>query len=371
MNFDYAGFEPFSRVNTGPLLAALEPTTIRWPGGTEADFYDWRTGENQEKPGNVPFTLNDLVAAVRATGASPIFDLNVLTQSNRTDPTDQIAMLQAASQLGLPVRYVEIGNELYANGPGFAQAFPNGAVYARTVSIYVQALHLVFPGVQVAADAIPFPTNERQQNWDQELLAGAVGAGAPDALVVHFYPGLYFAHLAPSDLPELFSNVYSSVSELSEALQGLEGKPVWLTEYNFRGPYKLFRQKGSNPIERDFAHELYLAAFAALLPRVRGLAMADNWTALGDGPYGAWQNPSAPYLSPGGQAVEMVDTAGKGATSSAPISVPTAPGLPDGYPGVIGQLFLDPGGHTTAVLVNLTTSTASVSSGRWLGPGTR
>jgi hypothetical protein len=371
VNFDDAGFEQFSRVDTSPLLAALEPATIRWPGGTEADFYDWHTGENQEKPGQVPFTLDDLGAAVRATGAVPIFDLNVLEQSNRTDPTDQIAMLKAASQLGLPVRYVEIGNELYSNGPGFAQAFPDGTAYARTVSIYVQALHRAFPGVQVAADAVLSPLDEREQSWDQELLAGAVGAGAPDALIVHFYPGLYFASPAAPDVPELFSNLYSSVAELSRTLEGLGGKPVWLTEYNFRGPYQVFRQEGPNPIERDFAHELYLAALAAMLPRVRGLVLADNWTAFGDGLYGAWQNPSAPYLSPGGQAVEMVDTAAKGATSSASVLVAGAPALPGGSPGVVGQVFLHPGGSTTAVLVNLTASVASVPSGQWLAAGTR
>jgi hypothetical protein len=369
VNFDLAGFEPFARADTGPLLAALEPSTIRWPGGTEADFYNWRSGENEEKPGQVPFTLGDLAAAYRATGAVPIFDLNVLAQANRTDPADQVAMLKAARQLGLPVDYVEVGNELYSNGPGFAQAFPNGAAYARTVAIYVQALHRAFPGVQVAADAIPFPMNARQQSWDQELLAGATGPGAPDALIVHFYPGLIQRPFTSSDLPALFADTYSSISELSNAVRGLGGKPVWLTEYNMRGPYKLFREEGPSPAERDFAHELYLAAFAAMLPRVAGLALADNWTAFADGLYGAWQNPSSPRLSPGGQAVEMVDTAARGAVSSQPVLVPGAPSLPGGMPGVVGQRFVRPGATTTALLVNLTPARALLPAGGWLTPG--
>src|SRR5579875_475962 len=58
-------------------LAALQPSTIRWPGGTEADFYHWRTGKGR-KSGTFVFTLADLAKAVAATHAVPMFDLNVL-----------------------------------------------------------------------------------------------------------------------------------------------------------------------------------------------------------------------------------------------------------------------------------------------------
>jgi hypothetical protein len=288
VNYDLAGFESFAGADTPALLAALRPTTIRWPGGTEADTYDWLTGGDAKHP-SAGFTLEDLAAACRATGAVPIFDLDVLAPANRSDPSDQISMLEAARRLGLPVEYVEIGNELYSNGPGFAKAFPDGAAYARTVSIYTRALHQAFPGVEVAADAIPFPEDRRERSWDAELEAEARGPGARDAFVVHFYPGLYQSPFTSSSLPALFENLYASISELSQAVDGL-GRPVWLTEYNFRGPYKAFRAEGPPPAEGDYAHELYLAAFAAMLPRVPHLALVDAWTALGDGIYGAWQD---------------------------------------------------------------------------------
>jgi hypothetical protein len=370
VNFDLAGFVPFAKADVGALLAALEPSTIRWPGGTEADFYDWHSGQDTRKPSRAPFTLNDLATAFRATGAIPIFDLNVLDPGNRTHPTQEIAMLEAAHRLGLPVDYVEVGNELYSNAPGAPQAFPNGSAYARTVSIYVRALHRAFPGVQVAADTIPFPEDKREQSWDSQLLFGATGSGSPDAFVVHFYPGLYQKPFTPSDLPPLFENLYSSISELSQAVQGLKGKPVWLTEYNMRGPYRIFRSEGPSPAEYDYAHELYLAAFAAMLPQIRGLALVDNWTALADGFYGAWQHPSSPYLTPGGQAVEMVDAAAKGAIAAETLSVPGAPELPGGEPGVVGERFAHSRSSNSAILVNLTPSKALLPNGGWLSSGT-
>jgi hypothetical protein len=370
VNFDLAGFVPFAKADVGALLAALEPSTIRWPGGTEADFYDWRSGQDTRKPTRAPFTLNDLAAACRATGAIPIFDLNVLDSGNRTNPAQEIAMLDAARRLGLPVHYVEVGNELYSNAPGVPQAFPDGSTYARTVSIYVRALHRAFPGVQVAADTIPFPEDKREQSWDSELIFGATGSGSPDAFVVHFYPGLYQKPFTSSDLPSLFENLYSSISELSQAVQGLEGKPVWLTEYNMRGPYRIFRSEGPSPAEYDYAHELYLAAFAAMLPQIPGVALVDNWTALADGFYGAWQHPSSPYLTPGGQAVEMVDAAAKGAIAAETLPVPGAPELPDGEPGVVGEHFVHSGSPESAILVNLTSNNVLVSHGGWLTSGT-
>jgi hypothetical protein len=370
VNFDLAGFVPFAGTDTATLLAALDPSTIRWPGGTEADFYDWHSGLSTLKPAKEPFTLADLAAACRATGAVPIFDLNVLAPGNETNPSDQIAMLKAAKRLGLPIDYVEVGNELYSNAPGAPQAFPDAASYARTVSIYVEALHQAFPGVQVAADAIPFPEDRRESSWDAELLADLQGPSSPDAFIVHFYPGLYQNPFASSDLPTLFENVYGSVSELSQAIQGLGGKPVWLTEYNMRGPYRVFRLKGASPAEHDYAHELYLAAFAAMLPRIPGLALVDDWTALADGFYGAWQDPASPYLTPAGQAVEMVDRAARGATTAEAMPVPGAPTLPSGEPGVVGEHFMTLGSSGSAVLVNLTPDTALLPLGGWLISGT-
>ena len=46
------------------------------------------------------------------------------------------------------------------------------------------------------------------------------------------------------------------------------------------------------------------AAFALMLPRISHLALADNWTAVADGPeFGAWNDPASPVLTPAGQAI--------------------------------------------------------------------
>ena len=125
-------------------------------------------------------------------------------------------------------------------------------------------------------------------------------------------------------------------------------------------------------MQTSYARELYVAAFALMLPRVSGLALADNWTAIAGGPeFGARNNPASPVLTPPGQAVVMIDAAARGAGSSSQITVPGAPALPGGGPAVTGQAFSGSGRATNALLVNLTGSTQYVPFGRNVLKGAR
>lgn len=369
VNDDYLGAATFANVNVGPLLGELDPGTLRYPGGTEADFFKWQAGKPTKNAKTYKFTLAKLAKAYQATRAAPIFDLNVLNPKNKLNTTDQVNMLRAAKADGMPVKYVEIGNELYGGGT-FAKAFPSGTVYGRTVQAYVPVLHHDFPGVQVAADAVFDPSNPRQQQWNSQLLATATGAGAPDALILHYYPGVIYDPFASADVPPLFGNAYTAISDLGSAVASLQGKPVWLTEYNYRGPYK--ERSEPNPVRTSYARELYLAAFALMLPRIPHLALADNFTALAEGTdFGDWTNPAKPALSPSGQAVAMIDAAACGAKSSVPVTIPGAPTLPGGGAAVTGQAFTASGRPTTAVLVNLTRSAQNVPTGADVPDGAR
>jgi hypothetical protein len=361
VNYDYLGAAQFARTTTNvdPLMSRLKPATVRWPGGTGADYFNWRTGKPTRDARNFSFTLEDLAAVHKATGAIPVFDLNVLAKPNRLDPANQLAMLRKAAGLGLPIKYVEIGNELYGGGR-FATAFPSGNAYGKTVAIYVKALHNDFHGVKVAADGCLHPFTKRQRYWNSQLLATAKGRGAPDAVILHDYPGAVYDPFTATDLGPLFHEAYTELHTLNTAVSSLGGKPVWLTEYNFRGPYQPRKHHGKkNPVQTSYARELYLAEFALMLPRIPHLAMADNWTALNGNAFGAWIDPAEPKLSPGGQAIEMIDAAARGAKSSTAVVIPKAPTLPQGGAAITGQTFTGPSG-VTELLVNLTGNATTV-----------
>jgi hypothetical protein len=359
VNYSYSGAADFKDANVDPLISELDPGALRYPGGTPADYFNWSTGKPTDGKYTYAFTLAKLERAYQATGAAPIFDLNVLASANRLNTTEMVNALKAAQADGLPVKYVELGNELYGGGT-FPKAFHSGAVYGRTVEAYVPVLHCDFPGVQVAADAVLNPSSTRQKRWNRQLLATATGADAPDALILHDYPGLIYDPFTQADVPPLFANAYTAIKELTAKVASLHGKPVWLTEYNFRGP----NQKNKpNQARTSYARELYLAAFALMLPRIPHLSLADYFSALGTPDYGAWINPAQPTLTPSGQAAAMIDAAARGASSSTPITVPGAPTLPGGGAAVTGQAFAASGRATTALLVNLTSSAQDVPTG--------
>jgi hypothetical protein len=98
---------------------------IRFPGGTESQYFDWQTGrsisstkwgptglQNHSFIGTVPhisYPLSELKFFYEKTGVKPIFCLNLWTK----DLNNQLQMLITARNLGIPVDYIELGNELF------------------------------------------------------------------------------------------------------------------------------------------------------------------------------------------------------------------------------------------------------------------
>jgi len=325
-------------------LAALHPGTLRWPGGTGANYFQWRT----PVIGNTGFrfTLQDLEAAYRATAAPPLFNLNLLTS---TLPI-QVKMLQTARSLGLPIRYIELGNELSFNVPGYIKAFKDGAAYGRVVGHWVATLHRDFPGVQVAAVGGGGSTNNsRQQTWNAEMLAAARAAGGlPDAITLHIKPSLN-TPLTTASLPVLFAGPYRVVAAAGADVAALPTpRPAWMTEYNLApgGP--------SNPVGKVYAQAPFVAEYALLLQRVPSLTLIDYWTAINATPSSAYTRSltGTPALTPAGLGLEWVGDAAAGASVSTPISFTRGPVLSRGRPELIGTQFAGASG-TRDLIVNL------------------
>ena len=105
-------------------LSLVHASTLRFPGGTVANYWDWKNGNYIEpiSPATGCFglpsdfgstfpqnnnTLANFKNALNKTSAKPIWTLNLLTD----DLASQLSMLSEAKCLGLPVEYIELGNE--------------------------------------------------------------------------------------------------------------------------------------------------------------------------------------------------------------------------------------------------------------------
>lgn len=224
-------------------LATFPTQLIRVPSGTAAQWIDWRTGTFVDDPSSPfasigsdrrPVTMDDWAKLIRTTKATPVWDLNVLTSSL----DDQIAMLHAAEKLGMPVRYVELGNELWDARSIYPTVYPSGAAYAETMNTWIPALREHFTDIQIAVSGAD-PTDEffsnvfgeRYRRWNGEVLATIHGA---DAIAIHPYwtlpgraePGSDVAATLTAGLDAWRSFSAGTLAEISPDMD------VWLTEWN-------------------------------------------------------------------------------------------------------------------------------------------
>jgi len=87
---------------------ALAPSAIRFPSGTGASYWNWSLGcEMPCKSGTS--RLEDFKVTLDATGAEVVFVLNMLTDTLDS----QLRFLAHAASIGIPVSYVELGNEVH------------------------------------------------------------------------------------------------------------------------------------------------------------------------------------------------------------------------------------------------------------------
>ncbi len=264
----------------------LNPGLIRYPGGTVSSYWDWKTGwlkkdiplRKEWKSVTVenPITLEDLKFACDNTGALPLFVLNMMTSTLN----DQIAMLEHAQKIGLPVKLVELDNEFYLGDEFYIKKYPTGKEYGETCNEWIAALKQKFKGVKIGVIGNSIREGaakkekahaQRGQNWNRDLLAVVKNA---DAMTFHVYGGggmNYLGNFTASDDEETVekANAVQQAFDRKESIQYAlsipfirwnnsntydykilpSGMKAWITEYN------LFEREGV--VAGTWAHGLY------------------------------------------------------------------------------------------------------------------
>ncbi len=268
-------------------VKGLHPKLIRYPGGTVASYWDWKTGwlmdgiEMKPEWKNIPkspILLEDIKFACDQTGAQPLYVLNMMN----SNVNYQIEMLSQAEKIGLKVKYIELDNEIYLGEKFYVNKFPSGKDYAAEANKWISAIKKKFPDVRIAVVGSSVKEGaarkekkfaERTNNWNREVLAEIQGA---DAVTFHVYGGSGLNFLAnkaakEDDEDSAGDNIASlqNVFDKSESIQFVLGSPfmrwnnantydykilpkgmkAWITEYN------LFEKEGV--LAGTWAHGLY------------------------------------------------------------------------------------------------------------------
>ena len=376
----------FTNTKFAQALGHYGPGTLRYPGGTNANFWSWRDGWYQpngpwpgEPKAKVDNTLSSFASIIRRTGATPVVDVNVVTWQGRIAAdadvpamiTDTLALLRAARSLGMPVRRVELGNELYLSGPGpgdteYARRFATAGAYATVANRLAAAVHAEFPTAAVAAVAADTSfvrgVSPRRAGWNAGLLPNLTEV---DAVTFHQNRRVFDADAAPAEvLGVMFRDVAAlRANELDDVRA--RGLSAWITEFNMADTTPGFVFTGT------WLHGLCAAVLPLLLLRDPAATQAalHNMTGKAHGAaifrddhgfldYGPRTTPYA--LTSQGHAVGIVQDALRGAATTQPVAFPNGPPLgAQNAPGLLGMVTTA-GAKRRVIVLNLTSQTLTL-----------
>jgi hypothetical protein len=405
-----------------PNLLAVEAkvfSQVIRTNGDYGNYWDWKTGlyvtnyadEYSNSKSAYPRTLSTFYKQFQVMHSTPIYMLNMLTDPQCVPPAGglcqftpstpnlnyQLQWLQAAQSMGLPLKYVELGNELYLTGkPGYQQVFPDpvnpgdppaSTVYAGVCTQWIAAIKKQFPQSQVAAlAATSHDTDSRGKSWNSGLFPTLKGE---DAITMHTYPGDTLAKGAPFDdasAEVMLAASFSNWAGLEKDIAGIPaGLPIWITEYDLRDE--------SNPVWGTWAHGLFVSTMTLLYLEEPRVQIAAKYTLVQDAIHGDIFNntsgffnvnsqftppPNPPLTAAWGRsaadmALGEVGAAAASASQAVRLNFPAAPVLGDGkgtsYGAVYGWSFAN-GTAQRAVILNLSNQALTIDvSGLGLGGG--
>lgn len=277
---------PGVQPETQQVFKNLEIHHVRYPGGGTANYWDWQLGWIDQdlkeddmiwwmmgmQSSSDRFTLEDLAVLYEQTGVQPIFVLNVITR----DLADQLERLHYAASLGLPIRKIELGNELYLDIEMMViEHYPAVEDYAADANRWAAAIKAEFPEAEIAVTgaAHPHAPRGRSAGWNKNLLP--LLSADIDAVAEHIYidSGLgpktetsgnawaedifqqaqYNELQTPAGIEKMLSRPFQAWYDFDRFSPLAEDREIWMTEFN------LFDWTG--PARGTWANGLLVAGF--------------------------------------------------------------------------------------------------------------
>ncbi|MEV3906558.1 LPXTG cell wall anchor domain-containing protein [Streptomyces canus] len=183
------------------LMKAAGVRQLRYPGGSGADEYHWKTHTYGDGKGWIPSNtdFDHFMATAKKVGAQPILTANYGSGTPQ-EAADWVKYSNVDKGYG--VKYWEIGNEVYGNGhygngKGWEtdhHADKSPKEYGKNLVAYSKAMKAVDPKVKIGAvlttpgfwpDAEKAPGDTA--DWNNTVLS--IAGGSIDFVIVHWYPG--------------------------------------------------------------------------------------------------------------------------------------------------------------------------------------
>ncbi|WP_330328913.1 LPXTG cell wall anchor domain-containing protein [Streptomyces sp. NBC_00536] len=195
------GDEHMGDAKVTSLMKAAGVRQLRYPGGSGADDYHWKTHTSGDGKGWIPSNtdFDHFMATAKTVGAQPILTANYGSGT----PQEAADWVKYANvDKGYGVKYWEIGNEVYGNGhygdgKGWEldkHADKSPTAYAKNLIAYAKAMKAVDPKVKIGAVLTTpggWPDTEKapgdSADWNNTVLS--IAGSSIDFVIVHWYPG--------------------------------------------------------------------------------------------------------------------------------------------------------------------------------------
>jgi hypothetical protein len=264
--------------------------------------------------------------------------------------------LSTAQSMGLPVQFVELGNEFYLRNPvDYVAKFPTGSDYGKMATSWIRAIRDKFPSVNIAAVG-GVPTDQssdpRKANWNQELLQNLEGA---DALTQHPYVSV--THSMITNGTSDTNSAANIVDALSTRWQQFEGQlqslpqnmKVWFTEYNIVDT--------TNDVFHTWIHGIFAAKMSLTFLEEERTELACYYDMIGKSGYEVISSNQQFALTAAGWAMRLLGDTMKGMVSAQEIDFGTNGGTSS---PLLGWIFND-GSHHQAFIVNSSANSFTIN----------
>ena len=344
-------------------VKALHLEIIRYPGGTESQYFDWQTGSSvpaflwlngtlfsHRYIGTVPhlsYPLSELLYFYQQTGVKPIFCLNLLTK----DLANQLVMLQSAKNMGIPVEYIELGNELYFTDTDFINKYPNPIDYVSDVkNNWLPQLKNAFPDAKIAiigsydglTDLNGNNTPKRIHTWNNTVFAQNLNS---NAITFHYYLPPNTTTLSNPNISQALAAPFRhwktlKANTVDKVTNGME---CWVTEYNLNDG-----NQTNYAIASSWTHGLYTASLYGLMLEEPKITMLLNHQITGSpafaslASYTPFGDTLSNKMTAEGNAMRLLHKSIKGKNTATKLDFSNNPSITVGaavYPSLMGWIF--------------------------------
>lgn len=214
-------------------LFQLHPNTLRYPGGSNSFYWDWKKGwtisysELLNKLNEANFTykgkkinnvqefkvltkqnrtsnpfwrqvyrynaktirlekLSEFANAVKTHNSKAVFTLNLITSTVE----NEIEMLNEAKKNNIKIEYIELGNEINSENLITKHFYPNADAYVDTCINWSKKIFEIFPEIKIGV--VGGDKNKRLKDWNKKLI-DAINTNFKSQknqfyFILHYYP---------------------------------------------------------------------------------------------------------------------------------------------------------------------------------------